>query len=61
MAACGAVMLLVGSLLFAAVVSDEGNNNSFGNAFLGFLGIAIVISGIGILIASATTYLTRRD
>ena len=61
MGACGATMLLVESLLFAAVVSDEGNGNSFGNAFLRLLGVAVVLGGIGVLIASAPTFLTRRE
>ncbi len=56
----GLALLVLGSILFAAV-SSEGGENTFGRVFTAALGIALILLGVGTTIASAATYLARRE
>ena len=53
------VSAIIGSLLFALAADDYGE--TFGEVFLGTLGFALLVSGIGGAIAVVATYLAKRD
>jgi len=54
------VAVIIGSLLIA-LATDNGGDNTFGPVFMGTLGFALLVSGIGGAIAVVATYLAKRD
>ncbi len=56
--ALAVVDMIIGSLLFAVWVDDDGD--TFGAIFVGSLGLALLLSGVGAAIAVVATYLAKR-
>ena len=54
------VAVVIGSLLLAAGIDDDGGG-VFGRVFLSSLGAALALFGIGAGVASAATFLARRQ
>ncbi len=55
------VNVIIGSYLLAAATNDGNGDDTFGQVFMGSLGVALVISGVGGAIAVIATYLAKRD
>ncbi|MCH7577485.1 MAG: hypothetical protein IH822_06795 [Chloroflexi bacterium] len=55
------VAMIIGSLLFALAIDSGNGDDTFGSVFVGSLGFALLVSGIGGAIAVVATYLAKRD
>jgi len=55
------VAVIMGSLLFALAIDSGNGDDTFGSVFVGSLGFALLVSGIGGAIAVVATYLAKRD
>ncbi len=55
------VAVIMGSLLFALAIDSGNGDDTFGSVFVGSLGFALLVSGIGGGIAVIATYLAKRD
>ncbi len=53
--------VIIGSLLFALAIDNGNGDDTFGWVFVGSLGFALLVSGIGGAIAVVATYLAKRD
>ncbi len=55
------VAVIIGSFLLAAATNNSNGDDTFGQVFMGSLGVALVIFGVGGGIAVIATYLAKRD
>ncbi len=60
----GALMVLfviIGSLLFASAIENDDDGDTFGEVFMGTVGVALLFYGVGVAIAVIATYLAKSD
>ncbi len=52
--------VIIGSLLFA-LATDNYGGDTFGEVFMGTVGVALLFYGVGVAIAVIATYLAKSD
>ena len=55
------VAVIIGSFLLAIAIDNGNGDDTFCSVFVGSLGFALLVSGIGGAIAVVATYLAKRD